>query len=167
MRPDSGGGANLWADEPVTQKIKWIKTAPVDLRANDVVVIVDVTKAVAIANDPANDKAPSATAVTLNDSKDQIDTSGGDVAANLQWTLADAGDNKCYFKKDDSNYLFVKASPSKDDGLRVGAPADGDVKAFGLTKDDAHDNADFLAVALSSENRYVGVKDQLVIRRDR
>ena len=103
------------------------------MRANDVVVIVDVTKAVAIANDPANDKAPSATAVTLNDSKDQIDTSGGDVAANLQWTLADAGDNKCYFKKDDSNYLFVKASPSKDDGLRVGAPADGDVKAFGLT----------------------------------
>lgn len=161
MRPDSGG-ANLWADEPVTQKIKWIKTAPVDLRANDVVVIVDVTKAVAIANDPANDKAPSATAVTLNDSKDQIDTSGGDVAANLQWTLADAGDNKCYFKKDDSNYLFVKASPSKDDGLRVGVPADGDVKAFGLTKDDAHDNADFLAVALSSENRYVGVKDQYI-----
>ena len=143
------------------ESTKWIKTAPADLAVNDVVVIVDVTKAVAIANDPGSDKAPKATAVTLNDSKDQITD---DVAANLQWTLENAGDNKCYFKKDATNYLFVKGSQSKDDGLRVGAAdGDGDVKAFGLTKDEAHDNADFLAVVMSeTENRYVGVKDQYI-----
>ncbi len=115
----------------------------------------------AIANNPGSDKAPSATAMTLNDSKDQIT---GDVANTLEWVLEAAEGNKCYFKvAETTNYLFVKGSQSKDDGLRVGVPADGDVKAFGLTTDEAHDNADFLAVVMSeSENRYVGVKDQYI-----
>ena len=141
------------------ESTKWIKTAPANLAAGDVVVIVDVTKAVAIANNPGSDKAPSATAVTLSDNKDQIT---GDVANTLEWVLEAAGEGKCCFKTGD-NYLFVKGGASNDDGLRVGVPADGDQKAFELTTDEAHDNADFLAVVMSeSENRYVGVKNQYI-----
>jgi hypothetical protein len=77
------------------ESTKWIKTAPANLAANDVVVIVDVTKAVAIANNPGSDKAPSATSVTLDDDKGQIT---GDVANTLEWVLEAAEGNKCYFK---------------------------------------------------------------------
>ena len=152
-------GANSWA----TEKTKWIKTAPANLKADNVVVIVDVTKSVAIVNNPSSGKSPSATSVTLNDAKDQLSVDG-DLDTKFQWTLEEdkAGDplvstGKCRFKVGD-NYLFVT---TKDDGLRVGTPAEGDVKAFGLTKDEAHDNAEFLGVVMSeTENRYVGVKNQ-------
>jgi hypothetical protein len=46
---------------------KWKKTAPTSLATGDVVVIVDLTNAVAMSNDKGTSKAPGAESVTLND----------------------------------------------------------------------------------------------------
>ena len=145
------GGANLWAAD----RVKWIKTDPKDLKTGDIVVIVDTTTKVAMSNDPAAGKSPSAKTVTLNDNKDQLDTSGGDIASNLQWELA-ITDGKYQFKKDADNVLFVI---SDDAGLRVGAgTGDGEVNTFGLVADQANNKADFLYAKMSdTEERYVGV----------
>lgn len=144
------GILNTWAES-----VKWMKKSPSELAPGDVIVIVDITTGVAMSNDPAADKAPSATSVTLNDGKDQLT---GEIAANLQWTLEDATGSKCYFKVGD-NYLYVTDA---DDGLRVGDPTDKKY-AFGLVKDENNNNADFLAVDMDGENsRIVGVKNKYI-----
>ena len=151
------GVASAWADT----KIKWVKVAPADLVEGDVVAIVDTTTCAAMANDPQEGKAPSAKAVTLNENKDQIDTSKGDLAANLQWTVAIPEAGKYQFKKDDTNFLFARPNNADTDSLLVGAAdGDGDVNVFQLVKDQANNQADFLYAAMSdAKGYYVGVVD--------
>ena len=144
------GVATVGADT----KVKWVKTAPADLQAGDVVAIVDSTSSTAIANDPKEGKAPSGKSVTLNENKDQIDTSSSELAANLQWTVAIPEEGKFQFKKDDTNYLFAKPNNSETDSLLVGVPGDGEVKDFQLVKDEANNQADFLFAKMSDEKGY-------------
>lgn len=144
------GVATVGADT----KVKWVKTAPADLQAGDVVAIVDSTSSTAIANDPKEGKAPSGKSVTLNENKDQIDTSSSELAANLQWTVAIPEEGKFQFKKDDTNYLFAKPNNSETDSLLVGVPGDGEVKDFQLVQDEANNQADFLFAKMSDEKGY-------------
>lgn len=140
-------------------KTKYILTAPKDIKSGDIVVIVDTASLYAIQNDAEEGKAPSAGKITLNDNKDQLT---GDIAANLEWAPEADGD-LCNFttgEGDSKKYLFVTDA---DDGLRVGTPGDGDVKAFGLAKDEGHNQADFLSVTIGSGYRYVGMRSMIIM----
>ena len=148
------GGANVWADEVV----KWVKVDPTTLVAGDSVVIVDTTRCVAMANDPKEGNAPKATSVTLNTNKDQLDTSKGDIAKNLKWAVAIPETGKYQFKKDDSNFLFVKDNSDKDSLLVGAGEGEGEVNVFQFAEDQANNKALFLAAEMSeSKNYYVGV----------
>jgi len=148
------GGANVWADEVV----KWVKVDPTTLAAGDSVVIVDTTRCVAMANDPKEGSAPKATSVTLNTNKDQLDTSKGDIAKNLKWEVAIPETGKYQFKKDDSNFLFVKDKSDKDSLLVGAGEGEGEVNVFQFAEDQANNKALFLAAEMSeSKNYYVGV----------
>ena len=148
------GGANVWADEVV----KWVKVDPTTLVAGDSVVIVDTTRCVAMANDPKEGSAPKATSVTLNTNKDQLDTSKGDIAKNLKWAVAIPETGKYQFKKDDSNFLFVKDNSDKDSLLVGAGEGEGEVNVFQFAEDQANNKALFLAAEMSeSKNYYVGV----------
>ena len=187
------GVGNAWAQEQQEQpqtKTKYVLTAPKDILETDIVVIVDTAAKVAIANNASEGKAPSATAIYLNDNKDQLleensnsssgstgtstktdfsklewkvakDVTGNNYLCNFYTTTTTEGDNPTTT----TNYLFVT---NADDGLRIGTPADGDVKAFGLAKDEGNNQADFLSVTFVGEGdsksyRYVGVKSMFSI----
>ena len=59
------GVTNLWADGEAQTKTKYVLTAPKDIQATDIVVVADTAAKVAIANNAADGKAPSATAIKL------------------------------------------------------------------------------------------------------
>ena len=154
------GVTNLWADGEAQTKTKYVLTAPKDIQATDIVVVADTAAKVAIANNAADGKAPSATAIKLNDNKDQLTVDDNTDFTKLEWNVAADG-NYCNFyvstggENPTRNYLFVTDA---DDGLRVGTPGENDVKAFGLAKDEGNNQADFMAVSINSGYRYVGVK---------
>lgn len=188
----SVGAQEQQGDEPAT-KTKYVLTAPKDIKATDIVVIADTAALVAIQNDAAEGKAPTAGKVKLNDNKDQLvveDNSGSGSGtgtstgssygattdfSKLEWNVQAEGD-LCNFyvtvtegegdsQTTTTKFLFVT---NADDGLRVGTPAEGDVKAFGLAKDEGNNYADFLAVTFPGEGddktyRYVGVKSMYSI----
>ena len=148
------GVASAWADV----EVKWVKVDPTTLAAGDSVVIVDTTKCVAMSNDPKEGSAPKATSVTLNNNKDQLDTSKGDIAKNLKWVVAIPRDGKFQFKKDDSNFLFAKVNSDKDSLLVGAGTGEGEVNTFQLVKDQANNQADFLYAHMSDDmDYYVGV----------
>lgn len=148
------GGANMWAEV----EVKWVKVDPTTLEVGDSVVIVDTTNCVAMANDPKEGSAPKATSVTLNNNKDQLDTSNGDIAKNLKWVVAIPEAGKYQFKKDDTNFLFAKDNSDKD-SLQVGAgTGEGEVNTFQLVEDQANNKAQFLYAHMSdSKDYYVGM----------
>lgn len=139
--------------------VKWVKVAPTELVDGDVVAIVDTTTCSAMANNPNEGKAPSATSVTLNTNKDQIDTSEKELADNLQWTVVIPEEGKLQFKKDDTNFLFARPNNADTDSLLVGAAdGEGDVNTFQLVKDQANNQADFLYAKMGDgKDYYVGV----------
>ena len=148
------GGANMWADV----EVKWVKVDPTTLEAGDSIVIVDTTKCVAMANDPKEGSAPKATSVTLNNNKDQLDTSNGDIAKNLKWVVAIPEAGKYQFKKDDTNFLFAKDNSDKDSLLVGAGTGEGEVNTFQLVQDQANNKADFLYAHMSeSKDYYVGL----------
>ena len=151
------GAGSVWADT----KTKWIKTAPEDLVSGDVVVIVDSTKSVAMANNPAEDKVPSATSVTLNDGKDQISVKeDAELEANLQWivtvTTSDGNRNYQFGVAETTNYLYATDA---DDGLRVGT---GTPNSFAISVGGTN-NSNFLCTKTGENNRYIGVYSFLSI----
>ena len=178
----SAGAQEQQGEEPET-KIKYILTAPKDIKATDIVVIADTAALVAIQNDAADGKAPTAGKIKLNDNKDQLvveDNSGSSSGTSgssttsygatadinkLEWNVQADGDLCNFFvnvtegegdsQTTTQKFLFVT---NADDGLRMGTPADGDVKAFGLAKDEGNNQADFLSVTIGDGYRYVGVK---------
>lgn len=148
------GVASTWADV----EVKWVKVDPADLAAGDSVVIVDTTSCKAMANDPKEGSAPSATAVTLNTNKDQLDTSKGDIARNLKWVVAIPKEGEYQFKKDDSNFLFAKNNSDKDSLLVGAGTGEGEVNTFQLVKDQANNQAEFLYAMMNDDkNCYVGM----------
>ena len=62
------GAVSAWADGGEV----WIKTLPKDLQNNDQVVIVDLTKKLAVINNPDEGSAPPAASIKLNDRLDRI-----------------------------------------------------------------------------------------------
>lgn len=147
-------GTLFWSAGQVSaEKVKWIKTLPKDIQTGDSVVIVDMTSATAMSNNPEADKSPSATSVTFNDGKDQL---SGDVADNLKWLVTIPADGQYQFGTG-GNFLYAT---DDDSGLRVGTDANN---KFDLVKDDANNKADFLHIKTGDNNRFVGVKSMLSI----
>ena len=64
--------------------VKWVETAPEDLKTGDVVVIVDQTSKKAMPNNPGTKEAPEAVGVTLSDDKSKITS---EIATTLQWDV--------------------------------------------------------------------------------
>lgn len=133
------GSGTAWAAD------KWVKTAPADLKTDDVVVIVDQTSVTAMSNDKGTSSAPAATAVTLNGDKSEIT---GSVGETLQWVVTVT----------DGSYQFGVAGTEKflyctntNNGVRVGT---NDNNAFTITQG-GDENADFLTN--TATNRYLGV----------
>jgi len=133
------GSGTAWAAD------KWVKTAPADLKTDDVVVIVDQTSVTAMSNDKGTSSAPAATAVTLNGDKSEITSSVGET---LQWVVTVT----------DGSYQFGVAGTEKflycinsNNGVRVGT---NDNNAFTITQG-GDDDADFLVNTATS--RYLGV----------
>lgn len=177
----SAGAQEQQNEEPAT-KTKYILTAPKDIKPTDVVVIADTAALVAIQNDAAEGKAPTAGKVKLNDNKDQLvvdDNSGSSGSSSynsttdfskLEWHVQADGDFCNFYvtttegegdsQTTTTKYLFVTDA---DDGLRMGTPAEADVKAFGLARDEGNNQADFLSVTIGSGYRYVGVKSVIGI----
>lgn len=130
-------GVNVWGAD------KWVLTAPADLATGDVVVIVDQTSSCAMSNDNGTSKAPTATAVTLNDDKSEISSEVND---NIQWTVT----------KDDGDYQFGVGDKylyciNSNNGVRVGT---NENNVFTLTTG-GDNNANFLVNSATS--RYIGV----------
>ena len=92
---------------------KWVLTDPANLATGDVVVIVDKTSAMAMANDKGTGSAPTATTVSLNTDKSEIT---GTVAENLQWTVTVADGSYQFAVGED--YLYVTKT---NNGVRVGS----------------------------------------------
>ncbi len=142
---------------------KWKQVQdPTKLETNDVVVVVDLTTANAMLNNPeyegentVSKAAPPALKVTLKEEQDRIIS---EVADTLQWT-ADRTDSKYVFKslyeqnKGNTRYLF-----NSDQNLRVGYVSNNDAwkRKFELDKGLLHMNIE------TDENVYkdyhVGVK---------
>ena len=107
------GTGSVFADDA-----KWVKRDLSNIQTGDVVVIVDLSAGVAMTNNPAEDKAPNAAAIQLNDEQDRI---SGEVADTVKWkvtvNVTDDG-NKYQFEKIDvaDHYLNIT-----DGNLRVGA----------------------------------------------
>ena len=129
------GAGTSWAAD------KWVKTAPADLATGDVVVIVDQTSGTAMSNDNETSKAPAATAITLNDEKDQLT---GTIAANLQWKVTKESDS--YKFGTGENYLYCT---NTNNGVRVGTNTGN---AFTIYD---NDGVDFLYN--TAQKRYIGV----------
>ena len=96
----------------------WVKTSPADLKTGDVVVIVDQTSSKAMSNDKGTSSAPSAVAVTLNDSKSEI---AGTVTSNIQWEVTvTTEDSSNSYKFGVSGTINCLYSTDTNNGLRVG-----------------------------------------------
>ena len=147
------GTVSAWADGEV-----WIKTLPDDLKTGDKVVIVDLTKKLALINNPEEGSAPPAASIKLNDRLDRIAEDA--VGDTVQWTVTvtGSGDDRTYqFKIDDTHYLNVI---NKDNGLRVGG--DGE-KSFKTVQDEGNKRAKFLYTVVNDTNRVVGMYSMMSI----
>ncbi len=126
---------------------KWVKTAPGDLRTNDVVVIVDLTSGRAMSNDKGTSTAPSAVTVTLNGEKSEITSTVDD---NLKWTV-DISDNGYQFLVNESTWMYCI---NNNNGLRVGTN-DGN-KYFSIKTVNVN-NEDKIYLYNNNQGRYIGV----------
>ena len=96
--------------------VKWVETAPENLKTGDVVVIVDQTSKKAMSNSQGTEKAPEAVGVTLSDDKSKIIS---EIATTLQWDVtADNGTYKFSVTKEGkTNYMYCIKD---NNGIRVG-----------------------------------------------
>lgn len=100
--------------------VKWVETAPENLKTGDVVVIVDQTSKKAMSNNKGTEGAPEAKEVKLNDDKSEITS---EIATTLQWNVtADNGTNNRTYKfsvtnEGKTNYMYCIKD---NNGIRVG-----------------------------------------------
>ncbi len=148
------GSGSTWAASGEV----WIKTLPKDLKSGDQVVIVDLTKKLALANNPEEGSAPQAASIKLNDRLDRI--AEETVGDTVKWTvtITGSGDNRKYQFKTGKNYLTVI---NKDNGLRVGG-SDG-VNTFNTIQDEGNKRAQFLYTVVNDTNRVVGMYSMMSI----
>ena len=117
----------------------WVKTALTDLATGDIVVIVDQTTSMAMANNGGTSSAPTATTVELTSDKNGISS---EVAATLQWVVTVSDNSYKFGVNGTSDYLYCT---NTNNGVRVGTNSNN---AFTLT-----DNFLFN----SATSRYLGV----------
>ena len=133
--------------------VKWVKTAPENLKTGDVVVIVDQTSKKAMSNNKGTEGAPEAKEVKLNDDKSEITS---EIATTLQWNVtADNGTNNRTYKfsvtnEGKTNYMYCI---DINNGIRVG-DNDGDRSKF-VIKRKSSNKANSLYNTLTK--RYLGV----------
>lgn len=129
--------------------VKWVETAPENLKTGDVVVIVDQTSKKAMSNNQGTEGAPTAKAVTLSNDKSEITT---EVATTIQWDVT--ADNGTYqfsvTNKGKTNYMYCR---DDNNGIRVG-DNDSDRSKF-VIKIKSSNNANFLFNTYTK--RYLGV----------
>lgn len=96
--------------------VKWVETAPDNLKTGDIVVIVDQTSKKAMSNNQGTEGAPTAKAVTLSNDKSEITS---EVATTIQWDVT--ADNGTYqfsvTNKGKTNYMYCR---DDNNGIRVG-----------------------------------------------
>ena len=126
---------------------KWKKTAPTSLTTGDVVVIVDLTNAVAMSNDKGTSKAPGAESVTLNDEQTRI--TDEEVNDNVQWKVTVTGNGYKFAKLGSETELLYGDA---ENGLRVGS---GAANEFNMLNN-------FLHIVLNETNYYAGVKSSFM-----
>ena len=129
--------------------VKWVETAPGNLKTGDVVVIVDQKTLKAMSNNKGTEKAPEAVGVTLNDDKSKITS---EIATTLQWDVtADNGTYKFSVTNEGkTNYMYCI---DINNGIRVG-DNDGDRSKF-VIKRKSSNKANSLYNTLTK--RYLGV----------
>ena len=129
--------------------VKWVETAPGNLKTGDVVVIVDQTSKKAMSNNPGTKEAPEAVGVTLSDDKSEITS---EIATTLQWDVtADNGTYKFSVTKEGkTNYMYCI---NNNNGIKVG-DNDRDRSKF-VIKTKSSNGANFLYNPYTK--RYLGV----------
>ncbi len=126
---------------------KWKKTAPTSLATGDVVVIVDLTNAVAMSNDKGTSKAPGAESVTLNDEQTRI--TDEEVKDIVQWKVTVTGNGYKFAKLGSETELLYGDA---ENGLRVGS---GAANEFNMLNN-------FLHIVLNKTNYYADVKSSFM-----
>ena len=140
-------GGNVFAEDTGDS---WVKTDPSDLQTDDIVAIVDLTTAKAMANNGGTSNAPAATSVTLNADKTEITDN---VAEELQWVVTvDTEANPVAYKFGKANTNYYLYCTNTNNGVRVGANANN---SFIMKVADANNTNDYLYNTATS--RYIGV----------
>ena len=121
----------------------WVKTAPTALVTGDIVAIVDLTSARAMANNNGTSNAPTATAVTLNSAKTEITSAVGET---LQWVVT-VGDDGYQFGVG-NDYLYCT---NTNNGVRVGSNENNK-----FTFEESGENG-YKYLINTATSRYIGV----------
>lgn len=131
--------------------VKWVETAPDNLKTGDVVVIVDKHSLKAMSNNQGTEGAPTAKAVTLSNDKSEIISK---VVTTIQWNVtANNGTNNRTYKfsvtnEGKTNYMYCR---DNNDGIRVGESIRNEFEI----KIKSSNNANFLFNTYTK--RYLGV----------
>ncbi len=126
--------------------VKWVETAPGNLKTGDVVVIVDQYTSRVMRNDGGSSSAPKTYSIKLNEDKSEIED---EVRAIYQWVVT-VSDGFYQFRVPDNteNYLYCNNS---NDGVRVGTNTN---RTFSIYKDTGNNKANFLKS--KTQSRYLG-----------
>ena len=126
--------------------VKWVETAPENLKTGDVVVIVDKYTSRAMRNNGGSSSAPKAYKITLNKDQSEIEK---EVDAVYQWIVT-VSDGYQFRVPGTENYLYCNDS---NDGVRVGTNKKN--RTFSIYKDTGNNKANFLKS--KTQSRYLGV----------
>lgn len=126
--------------------VKWVETAPGNLKTGDVVVIVDQYTSRAMRNDGGSSNAPIAYKIKLNEDKSEIEE---EVDAVYQWVVTVSDIYYQFRVPNTENYLYCNKS---NNGVRVGTNSNN---LFSIYKDPGNNKANFLKS--KTQLRYLGV----------
>ena len=126
--------------------VKWVETAPENLKTGDVVVIVDKYTSRVMRNDGGSSSAPKTYKIILNENKSEIKEK---VIAIYQWVVTVSDDSYQFRVPDNTdNYLYCNDA---NDGVRVGTNTN---RTFSIYKDKENKKANFLKS--KTQSRYLG-----------
>lgn len=130
--------------------VKWVETAPENLKTGDVVVIVDQYTSRAMRNNGGSSSAPKAYKITLKKDQSEIEE---EVDAVYQWIVT-VSDGYQFRVPGTENYLYCTTS-----SVLVGTNSNN---IFSINKDTGNKKANFLYnigqkeyIGLDSENKWV------------
>ena len=131
--------------------VKWVETAPENLKTGDVVVIVDKYTSRVMRNNGGSSSAPKTYKIKLNENKSEIKE---DVIASYQWVVTVSDGFYQFRVPDTETYLYCTTS-----SVLVGTNSNN---IFSISKDTGNNKANFLYnigqkeyIGLDSENKWV------------